>query len=492
MSPWAQRARSSAKVSVDRRLTFLILCEMLTATAIIVAAAMALGRLADDRGYMDRYVFAPLVDIGQALAASGEIQGPPVDADRTRGATVRLRGYLRRYVRDWETTSSAAPEAVRLRDQLTHAGEANLLEQEHQMVEEWGRALGAVERSAGLAGSPAVDAAPSAADVAALNRALVELNLINLRYVQLAYRSFERTHLLVTVFFFTISALGFAGALLLGLSVRRAIAPRVQRMVQAVHRFRDEGSVLELDDGPDDLGELARALTLSFRSILERDREREHFLAVAAHELKTPLSNLKGYAQAAIAHPDDSAMRARALTVIDRQATRLARLAQDLLWSVRADAGRLPFHPTPVDLVALAGRVITEIRVVSRDTFDLVSSGNASVLGDVVLLEHAVWNILCQAATVNANGAPVQVSIDGTPSLARITAEVRTDLQIPENLDDLVEPFASLPFERGGDHLRGTGLGLHLVRDIARLHGASFHLERRGSDHIAGVLELRR
>jgi signal transduction histidine kinase len=492
MSRWAQRARPSAKVSVDRRLTFLILCELLTATAIIVAAALALGRLADERAYMDRYVFAPLVDIGQALAATNEIQDSPADSEQTRGAILRLRGYFGRYVRDWETPSSSAPEAVRLRDQLTYAGETNLLEQEHQAVVEWSRALGAVERSHGLVESAADDPPPSSADVAALHRALVELDRINLRYVQIAYRSFERTHFLVTSFFFVVSAAGIAGATLLGLAVRRAIVPRVQGMVRAVHRFRDEGSVLELDDGDDDLGELARALTLSFKSIVERDRERERFLAVAAHELKTPLTNLKGYAQAVIAHPDDAVMRTRALTVIDRQATRLARLAQDLLWSVRADAGRLPFHPAPLDLCALARQVIAEMRVICADTFDLVSSGDTHVLGDVVLLEQALWNILCGANSVNTDGAPVHVCVNGTASLARVSVEVQSAIQVPEDLDALVEPFSATPFERGGDRLRGTGLGLHLVRDIARLHGASFHLERRDGDHIAGVLELRR
>jgi signal transduction histidine kinase len=492
MPPWAQRARSSAKVSVDRRLIFLILCEMITATLIIVAAALALGRVADDRAYMDRYVFAPLVDIGQALAASDEIRAHPVDPEKARGAILRLRGFLGRYVRDWETPSSSSPEAVRLRDELTQAGESSLLEREHQTVEEWSRALGAVERSAGLTEPTAVDPAPSASSVAALNRALVELNLINLRYVQIAYRNFERTHLLVTGFFFMVSAAGLAGATILGLSVRRAIVPRVQRMVQAVHGFRDKGCVPDLDDGDDDLGELARALRLSFKGIADRDRERERFLARAAHELKTPLSNLKGYAQAALAHPDDNSIRARALAVIDRQATRLARLAQDLLWSARADAGRLPFHPAPVDLAALARRVITEFRVISEDAFDLVSSGDTHVLGDAGLLEQAVWNLLCAASGAITDGTPVRVCVNGTPSLARLSCEVRTALAMPENLDELTEPFPYLPVERGGNVVRGTGLGLHLVLAIARLHGASFRLERREGDRIAGVLELRR
>src|SRR6185369_9125504 len=124
-------------------------------------------------------------------------------------------------------------------------------------------------------------------------------------YMQIAYRAFQRTQIMVALVFFAVSAVGLAGAGLLGLYVRQAIGPRVREMVGAVQRFREDGRVPQLEDGDDDLAVLAHTLVMSFRSIAERDREREQFLAVAAHELKTPLSNLKGYAQAARAHRND-------------------------------------------------------------------------------------------------------------------------------------------------------------------------------------------
>ena len=51
---------------------------------------------------------------------------------------------------------------------------------------------------------------------------------------------------------------------------------------------------------------------------------------------------MKGFAQAALAHSEDAAIRDRALVMIDRQAMRLARLTQDLLWTVRAQSGKFP------------------------------------------------------------------------------------------------------------------------------------------------------
>jgi signal transduction histidine kinase len=278
----------------------------------------------------------------------------------------------------------------------------------------------------------------------------------------------------------------------MGLGVRRAVGPRVRRMEDAVTRFRDSGQVTPIDDhGDDDLGVLANTLSVSFKAIAERDRERHRFLAVAAHELKTPLTTLKGFAQAALSHADDPARCHRALAVIDRQATRLSRLTQDLLWSARADAGRLPFHPAPLDIDALARRVVGEVELASTDhPFHLVSDHCPHLLGDAALLEQAVWNMLVQAASIAPDGDPVQLTIDSTSTRARLTVEARSELRLPDDIDELAEPFAALPFERR--EVRGTGLGLYLVRMIARLHGASFHMGRGPGGLFAAVLDLRR
>jgi signal transduction histidine kinase len=265
-------------------------------------------------------------------------------------------------------------------------------------------------------------------------------------------------------------------------------------MVEAVQHFRESGELHPLEDpGDDDLGVLANALDLCFRTIAARNVERERFLAVAAHELKTPLTSLKGFAQAALAHRDEPSVIRRALAVIDRQATRLARLVQDLLWCARADAGSLPFHPAPLDLEALARRVVGDVGAVSPShEFRVVAGEHPRLMGDAALLEQAVWNLLVHAATLAPEGDPVELSLDGTEARARIAVSARSAQSLPDDLDELLEPFAVLPYERRCEGLRSTGLGLHLVRAIAHLHGAGFHLERAGGGTVAAVLELRR
>lgn len=484
---------------MDRRLFMLMLSELLTAIVVVLAAMVALARLSEERAYMDRYVFAPLMDIGQAQVAGNELsvmvaERPAGLSASARRPILRLEAFIERYRRDWETGSSSLPDAKRLRAELERQGETKLLEEEHATVALGSRSLQSLDRATSIDAPEPGELAAQRAQVAALNDALAQLNLINLRYVQIGYKAYQRIHTVLTGLFIVISIVGIAAAALFGLAVRSAIGPRVQRLVEAVKRFRESGVPEAIDDGgDDDLSVLARTLAVSFKSIAERDRERERFLAGAAHELKTPLTSLKGFAQLALAHRDDPAVRERALSILDRQATRLARLVQDLLWSARADAGQLPFNAAPLDLDALAHRVLGEITMACEDNeFRLTSHGDAHVFGDAGLLEQSVWNLLVQAVTISADRSPVRVEIDGEPTRVSLSVAVRSARHLPLDLGDLIEPFAALPLERRNGGMRGTGLGLHLVREIARLHGAVFHIDRRPGDVIVSRLELRR
>jgi signal transduction histidine kinase len=480
----------------------LVLTEVASAAVVVMMAIAALARLAGERDYMDRYVFAPLLDIGQAQAARDEldatIERPPhVFTEESRAALLRLRSFVDRYRQEWETGTSLRPEAVRLRAELERSGESQLLDKEHELVETVLASVRRLERAAGLA-DPTANSLPTegaqATELAALDTALTRLNLLNQRYVQIGYIAFERTHRQVTALFIAVSVLGIAAATWFGLSIRQAIAPRVARMAEAVDRFRQMGTFdPKPDDGDDDLAQLDRTLRLSFRAMADRDQERDRFLAVAAHELKTPLATLKGYAQVAAAHADDPPVRDRALAAIDRQSIRLARLVQDLLWSVRARASRLPFHPGPVDLPALVRQVLAEVRAACEGRpFNLTALGDAHVLADAGLLEQSLWTLFLEGATLGREDAPVEVTIDGDNTRTRLSVETQLRPELCDDVERLVEPFGADPYEGRPLETRASGLGLYLVREIARMHGALFLLDRRPGCRVALILELRR
>jgi signal transduction histidine kinase len=481
-------------MSIGKRLSLLVLSELLTATIVVIAAVVSLGRLSEQAHYMHAYVFAPLVEIGDVALAGRDLQ-PGSAPVRSREAIGRLRVFIDRYRREWEVADSSLPEAVRFRGLLEHRGRLALLNQEREAVDAFLASVRRLERSADLAdGRAALDAPPQGGDIADLRDALVRLNLVNLRYMEVGYDSYADSIRSLTMLFVFIGLASMIAAPLIGLSVRRAIAPRVAVLVEKVKRFRELGVNEPLGHwGGDELAVLAHALDASFAAISARDKDRARFLAVAAHELKTPLTTLKGFAQAAQAHRDDAALRDRALAVIDRQATRLARLVQDLLAAARVDGGQLSFQPGPLDLEALTRRVIAEVELVSEGhSFPLQVRGQPHILGDAWLLEQSLSGLLVQAATMVPGGAPVPVELDATGASVLLTIEAR-DVDTPEgDLDTLMEPFAVLQFERR-DHgaLRGTGIGLHLAHEIAALHAGSLRIERRSAGLIVFVLEFR-
>ncbi|MFT3768820.1 MAG: histidine kinase dimerization/phospho-acceptor domain-containing protein [Minicystis sp.] len=323
-------------------MTLLVLSELLVAILGVTTAVVALVRLSNEHRYMHQYVFAPLVAIGDALDAGAKASElvdstAPEAPALAQQALERVRAFFLRYQESWQVVESSLPDALRFRDELQDLGRLGLLEEERKAVDALEAALARSDR-------------PRREDIIGMRAALVRLNDINLRYMETAYDAYDAKRTSIVMFFLAVGAVGVVMAPLLGLAVRRAIVPRVQRLVQKIERFRELGINVPVDDeGGDELAVLAHTLDVSFTAIAARDAERKRFLSVAAHELKTPLTSLKGFAQIALQHRDDRALCDRALAVIDRQATRLARLSQDLpLGGARRER--------PAPLQARAGR----------------------------------------------------------------------------------------------------------------------------------------
>ncbi|WP_437895795.1 sensor histidine kinase [Sorangium sp. So ce124] len=477
-----------------------MLSQLLLAALGVTMSIVALRRLATETAYLRHYVFQPFVVISNGIESSNALYAllarPSSDVSlEVREPMMRLRFFIDRYQRDWLTATSTLPDAIHLRAALARAGELVLLEEEREAADTVAAVVMHLERTTGLAGPTPAAPHLRRADVEHLGDALVKLHKINLRYMEVAYDAFDRIRRRILLVFMAVGLGGVTAASLFGLAVRRAIAPRIHRMVTAVQRFRELGVYEPLGDcGDDELAVLGHTLNTSFKAIAERDKDRDRFLAVAAHELKTPLTTMKGFSQVALTHRNDTAIRERALTIIDRQATRLGRLVQDLLWSARISGGELPFKPEAIDVEELARRVIGEFELVARDhSIRLVPRGDAHILGDPELVEQALWSLLVQAVSVALERDPVLVTIDaGSAARVLITIEVRGGKDLPEDLEKLLEPFAVVGFERQRDEPRNTGIGLHLVQGIARLHGARFWIERRPDDLMVFSLELRR
>ena len=194
--------------------------------------------------------------------------------------------------------------------------------------------------------------------------------------------------------------------------------------------------------------------------------DQAHFLAVTAHELRTPVGVLAGTAEMLQEHwaalADDE--RAELLGGMATSATRLRRLLTDLLTASRLQSSALELSHEPVDVLRVAEvAVATELRLHPEAEIVLTGEEGGLVVGDADRLAQALDNLVENALRHGRGPVHVAVSrVDGTVEVAVSDAGSGVPDEMRERLFDR---FAT------GRSRGGTGLGLYIVRQLARSHG---------------------
>jgi K+-sensing histidine kinase KdpD len=241
--------------------------------------------------------------------------------------------------------------------------------------------------------------------------------------------------------------------------------------------------------GRDDIGILANSLDAGFSAIAEREREREKFLAIAAHELKTPVTSIYGYADLLMNHPEKVALAPRTIEIIHRQSWRLSRLIDSLFLMARARTGDLGFSPKPFDMSALVERVLLEMKPFVWDgAFSSQIRKNIRIIGDEALLEHALWSILMCASALSPDRTPVCVAFNTVEQWARLTVSIQgSNTPIPA-MEELFVPFRAVQYETRASIRAATGL--YLSREVVRTHNGRLHVQKTSDLHAEFVMDL--
>ncbi len=463
---------------MGRRLTFLVAFEIATALALLTLGFASLKALASSSQYLHRFVLVPIQEIGMALDDVGRLGREPPDPARDAAIVRGLASFTTRYRSEIQVDGNSGPDARRQTAELRKLGRLNLIDEERDEVASIEDALGRMSRKDGTA-------ALSAEEVDSLRVNLRDLLRINLAFIDAAQddlaASTERTGTILV----SVGLVGVALAGALGLRVRGAIAPRISALVRKVRKFSEYGVNERAQvQGHDDIAMLGNALDVGFSAIAERNRERERFLAVAAHELKTPLVSILGFAQAAIANP---VRCERALVVIRRQTKRLGHLVEDLIWAANVRTGELPFRPVPLDIATVARRLAEEVaESAPAHPIEVTAPVSVCLLADETLLAHALWTLLCYGGLLSARDEPIQLAVE--PSGAHVLLKLRIHgSSLPaEDQVRLFEPFSTIQYE--GDGRPRSSMGLFLCREIARIHGGSLRLGQQAG--IGPILTL--
>jgi PAS domain S-box-containing protein len=232
-------------------------------------------------------------------------------------------------------------------------------------------------------------------------------------------------------------------------------------------------------------GKIASAIAViqDITPLEEAEKLRSEFLGVVSHELKTPLTAIKGAAATALGSPDPlTEQETRELfQIVDEQGDRLRDLVNNLLDMTRIEAGRLSVRPKPADLRAILQEAqATFMRSGGLHSLQItVPDDLPPVNADFGRIVQVVTNLLANAARFSPQTAPITVDVeyDSVSTTVHIRDQGRGIAK--EKQRQLFKKFARL-HEDEEQKLSGSGLGLAICKGIVEAHGGRISAESAG------------
>ena len=223
---------------------------------------------------------------------------------------------------------------------------------------------------------------------------------------------------------------------------------------------RSAGERLPVPEADDELRRLALTLNAMIGRLDDALQRERRFVADASHDLRTPLALMRTEIELALAGERTPEELRLALRSVDDEVRRLIALAEDLL-AQAGSGGSLSIESRPVDLADLATRVVERFRPTAGSRKVVLSApGPIEVHGDATRLDRALSNLVDNA--IRHGAGDIEVAVVGGPDGSVVTVSDEGD-GLPR---DLWPPS------------EGSGLGLTIVREIARAHGGSIDVER--------------
>jgi two-component system, OmpR family, sensor histidine kinase TctE len=280
--------------------------------------------------------------------------------------------------------------------------------------------------------------------------------------------------------------------LLVWLALARGIAP-LNELQQRIRR-RDSSDLSPIDEheAPEEVSPLVRAINDLLGRLDKSIGAQKHFLADAAHQLKTPLAGLRMQAELAqreidAGHHDPQALK-KSLQQIARSSQSAAHMVNQLLAMARAEDKEHAGHRQAVHLARLATETVRDFvpRALEK-RIDLGYEGpergsetgsettGLQVLGHALLLRELIRNLVDNALQYTPAGGTVTVRLVDDPFGQVVVLQVEDSgpgIPVAER-EQVFQPF----YRALGTNVDGSGLGLAIVREIALQHGAELSLE---------------
>lgn len=279
-------------------------------------------------------------------------------------------------------------------------------------------------------------------------------------------------------------------SLLLGAGLALWLTRSIHRLVDYVERVGEGERVPPPLLGERELNRLALA-TEAMREEIDGKEYVEDYVHTLTHEMKSPLSAIRGAAELLQEADMPAAERERFISNIDTESARLQRLIDRLLSLATVEKRRHLQHPEMLDMVMLVQQAIDtkQVQIARRNLrIQFVRDERVVLKGETFLLEQAVSNLLDNAIDFADPQSEIMVRLFSVGRQVTLTITNRGE-PIPDYaLERIFERFYSLPRPDGGR--KSTGLGLSFVSEVAELHGGEIELQNVDGYGVQSTLIL--
>jgi two-component system phosphate regulon sensor histidine kinase PhoR len=238
----------------------------------------------------------------------------------------------------------------------------------------------------------------------------------------------------------------------------------------------------------DELGELAKSLNLmsdelqqKIESLKRMDRIRTDFVANVSHELKTPLTLIKGYTETLEDKAIDDKEKARKfISIIKEHVNRLENIINDLLSLSELELSKNSIEKIEFDIKQLMDEVMMgfgHALDAKQQQLNINSQGdNFRIFADKDKIEQVFVNLIDNAIKYTKDNGRINISLNEQPDTINITVEDNGIGIAKEHLSRVFERFYRVDKARSRE-LGGTGLGLGIAKHIVMAHGGKIHIE---------------
>ena len=272
--------------------------------------------------------------------------------------------------------------------------------------------------------------------------------------------------------------------------INRSLAPIERARRQVANRAVNDFSPLVNDDLPDEVRPLVDELNLLFGRVRYAFETQQHFVADAAHELRSPLTALKLQAQALRRASTDPEAREAGVARLNQGIDRAIRLVEQLLVLAREEGSAVTQQAGTVDLGEVVRQTVSDMLPQAQPKhidLGVTKHQPVMVMGQPEALRMLLRNLLDNAIKYTPASGQVDISIEVLHGQAVLTVE-----DSGPGIAAEARPRVFDRFFRASDTQAetGSGLGLAIVKTIADRHGATLRLDR--SDRRGGLrVELR-